>query len=181
MKPNSTWYANSQRIRILMMSVISGHVLSQTELTVRDIARLIGKLTASIQAIFPAPLHFRRLQSLKNTALQSGGNYNTKVSLNPACQEELQWWIAHLNAWNGRAILTPPPDLVIETDASQQGWGAVCKEVRTGGLWSQYERLLHINCLELLAGAFAVKCFTKNPICLHIRLGMDNATAIAYL
>ena len=26
MKPSSTWYANSQRIRILMMSVISGHV-----------------------------------------------------------------------------------------------------------------------------------------------------------
>ena len=25
MKPNSTWYANSQRVRILMMSVISGH------------------------------------------------------------------------------------------------------------------------------------------------------------
>ena len=25
MKPNSTWYSNSQRIRILMMSVISGH------------------------------------------------------------------------------------------------------------------------------------------------------------
>ena len=25
MKANSTWYANSQRIRILMMSVISGH------------------------------------------------------------------------------------------------------------------------------------------------------------
>ena len=26
MKPNSTWYASSQRIRISMMSVISGHV-----------------------------------------------------------------------------------------------------------------------------------------------------------
>ena len=25
MKPNSTWHANSQRVRILMMSVISGH------------------------------------------------------------------------------------------------------------------------------------------------------------
>ena len=25
MKPYSTWYANSQQIRILMMSVISGH------------------------------------------------------------------------------------------------------------------------------------------------------------
>ena len=27
MKPNSAWHANSQRIKILMMSVISGHVL----------------------------------------------------------------------------------------------------------------------------------------------------------
>ena len=57
-------------------------MLSQTELAVRDIARLIGKLTASIQAIFPAPLHYRQLQSY--IALQSGGNYSTKVSFNPA-------------------------------------------------------------------------------------------------
>ena len=49
------------------------------------------------------------------------------------------------------------------------------------GLWSQNERRLHINCLELLAGAFAVKCFTKNQICLHVRLRLDNTTAIAYL
>ena len=167
--------------KVTAIKDLCSQMLSQTELTVRDITRLTGKLTASIQAIFPAPLHYRQLQGLKNTALQSGGNYNTKVSLNPACQEELQWWIAHLNAWNGRAILTPPPDLVIETDASQQGWGAVCKEVRTGGLWSQNERLLHIDCLELLAGAFAVKCFTKNQICLHVRFRMDNTTAIAYL
>ena len=122
--------------KVTAIKDLCSQMLSQTELTVRDIARLIGRLTASIQAIFPAPLHYRQLQSLKNTALQSGENYNTKVSLNPACQEELQLWIAHLNAWNGRAILTPPPDLVIETDASQQGWGAVCKEVRTGGFWS---------------------------------------------
>ena len=29
MKPNSTWYANLQRIRILMMSVISGQEIMQ--------------------------------------------------------------------------------------------------------------------------------------------------------
>ena len=104
--------------KVTAIKDLCSQMLSQTQLTVRDIARLIGKLTASIQAIFPAPLHYRQLQSLKNIAVQSGGNYNTKVSLNPACQEEVQWWIAHLNAWNGRAILTPPPDLVIKTDAS---------------------------------------------------------------
>ena len=33
------------------------------------ISRLIGKLTASIQAVFPAPLHYRNLQQLKHQAL----------------------------------------------------------------------------------------------------------------
>ena len=32
MKPNSTWYANLQRIRILMMSVISAHVFDMQAL-----------------------------------------------------------------------------------------------------------------------------------------------------
>ena len=56
-------------------------------------------------------------------------------------------------------------------------WG--CNKVRTGGLWFQNERLLHTSCLELLAGAFAVKCFTKNWICLQVRLRMGNTIAIA--
>ena len=58
--------------KVTAIKDLCSQMLSQTELTVRDIARLIGKLTASIQAIFPAPLHYRQLQSLKNIALQSG-------------------------------------------------------------------------------------------------------------
>ena len=36
MKPNSAWYANSQRIRILIMSVISGHEHRRVPRTVID-------------------------------------------------------------------------------------------------------------------------------------------------
>ena len=89
--------------------------------------------------------------------------------------------LTQLDVWNGRAILTPLPSLVIETDASTQGWGSVCNGVRIRGLWSQEERLHHINYLELLAGAFALKSFTKEQILLHVRLRMDNTTAIAYI
>ena len=79
--------------------------------------------------------------------------------------------------------LCAPPDIVIETDASRTGWGggAVCQGVQTGGLWSQIERKLHINCLELLVGSFAVKSFTKNRLCVHVRLRMDNTSAVAYV
>ena len=52
------------------------------------------------------------------------------------------------------------------------GLGVVCQGVRTGGVWSQMEQKLHINCLELLAGSFTIKSFTKNRLCVHVRLRM---------
>ena len=61
------------------------------------------------------------------------------------------------------------------------GGGGVCQGVQTWRLWSQMERKLHINCLELLAGSFAVKSFTKNRLCVHVRLRMDNTSAVAYV
>ena len=67
-----------------------------------------------------------------------------------------------MEAWNGKALVSGEPDLIIETDASRKGWGASCMGQTTGGRWSLQEQHLHINCLELLAGAFALKAFTKN-------------------
>ena len=57
----------------------------------------------------------------------------------------------------------------------------VSQGVQTGGMWSQMKRKFHINCLELLAGSFAVKSFTKNRLCVHVRLRMDNTSAVAYV
>ena len=156
-------------------------LLGQQLVSVRDLSQLIGKLTASIQAVFPAPFHYRHLQHLKNQGLAKGSGYDSCLPLSREAREEIQWWLVDLEAWNGRAILSSPPDLVIETDVSKVGWGAVCQGVRSGGLWSQMEKKLHINCLELLAGSFAVKSFAKNRLCAHVRLRMDNTTAVAYV
>ena len=156
-------------------------VLAHPEVSVRALSQLIGKLTTSIQAIFPAPLHYRHLQHLKHQALAQQRSYDATIALSNEAKEELKWWLAHLDAWNGRALLQPSPDLVIETDASKTGWGAVCLGVTTGGLWSRMESKLHINCLELLAGSFTVKSFTKDRLCVHVRLRMDNTSAVAYV
>jgi hypothetical protein len=156
-------------------------LIGRHEVSVRELSQLIGRLTTSIQAIFPAPLHYRHLQHLKHQALAQRKGYDATIALSNEAEEELHWWLAHLNAWNGRAILHPSPDLIIETDASMRGWGAVCQGVKTGGLWSQMEQKLHINCLELLAGSFAVKSFTKDRLCVHVRLRMDNTSAVAYV
>ena len=45
------------------------NLIACDEVSVRELSQLIGRLTASIQAIFPAPLHYRHLQHLKHQAL----------------------------------------------------------------------------------------------------------------
>ena len=75
----------------------------------------------------------------------------------------------------------PPPDLVIETDTSLIGWGAVCQGVQTEGLWSQEEQLEHINVLELTARMFAVQAFAKDRRNVYVHLRMDNTSALAYV
>ena len=156
-------------------------VVENTDITIRELARLLGKLSASIQTVFPAPLHYRHIQGIKKCSLAFHGGYECQLCWTAEALEELKWWRDHLSAWIGRAILQSPPQLTIETDASIMGWGACCGKLQTRGLWSQSERLLHINCLELLAGRFALKSFLRNKRNIHVKLMMDNTTAVSYI
>ncbi|CAB3993566.1 reverse transcriptase [Paramuricea clavata] len=157
-------------------------LIQQQVSSVRTIAKVIGKLTSSMQAVFPAPLHYRHLQRLQINGLLTGKSYETMASLDQNCRNDLQCWIDQISIWNGRAIIAPAPDLVITTDASMRGWGAVCQGVHTRGLWTpQAATSLHINALELKAAFCAVRAFIAKKTQLHVHLRMDNKTAITYI
>ncbi|XP_040285902.1 uncharacterized protein LOC120999096 [Bufo bufo] len=96
-------------------------------------------------------------------------------------RDEGRTHVVDLDAWNGKAIVGPQPDLIVESDASLLGWGAYCNGVSTGGPWSGNESHLHINALELLAGSFAIHSFTSDRISACIRLRMDNVSAVRYV
>lgn len=156
-------------------------LLNNPSPTIQELCKLLGHLTSSIQAVFPAPLHFRHLQADKNRAFSINQNYAATVKLSSLAKEELLWWRDNLETWNGKALTTGDPDLIIETDASRKGWGAFCMGVSSGGQWSTQEQMLHIICLELLAGAFAFKIFARNKAQMRIRLLMDNVSAVYYI
>ena len=48
---------------------------------------------------------------------------------------------------------------LIFTDASSQGWGAHLENMTVSGNWTDQEKLLHINVLELKAVFLALKAF----------------------
>jgi len=82
---------------------------------------------------------------------------------------------------NGRSLQITQWDLVVESDASTQGWGASCKGTSTGGAWTRVERAHHINFLELLAAFLALKTFATGLQGKAILIRIDNVTALAHL
>ena len=146
------------------------------------LSQFLGKLNAAAQAIFPAPLFYRHLQrDLQRSLSQGGQNYDVLLTLSQEAVGELEWWQDCLTKWNGNSLLKSQEQVLIQSDASLSGWGAVCNTVRTGGPWSVTERSMHINCLELLAATLAVKAFMKDCLGSAVLLQMDNTTAVAYV
>ena len=76
--------------------------------------------------------------------------------------------------------MPPSPDIIIFTDASKIGWGAVSNGVRTNGKWSAQEKMLHINVLELKGVLLATEALLKNQRQITVSLNMDNSTAVSY-
>jgi len=170
-----------QAIKAKAIQLLHKDATHQT-ITVREIAQFIGTANAAAVAIPPAPLFYRSLQATKHHFQNQEGGLNSQIHLSITDKEELSWWKEQANLWNFRSLLPPANWLKITTDASNWGWGAVCKEVTTGGPWSQVENTYHINYLEMLAAFLALQCFTKqSPRPLTVYLHMDNTAAISYL
>ena len=72
-------------------------------------------------------------------------------------------------------------EFVLTTDATKAGWGAVTKDNKTGGHWIAVESELNINALELKAVQFGLKSLCKSKSDVHIRLRIDNVTAVTYI
>jgi len=164
-------------------------LLQRHSVSVRDLARFVGKVTATTRAIWQAPLHYRALQRMINSVVPldsplpaRASKFNTILQLTEDSKKELSWWISLDRSLIMTAPLLPrTPDMIIESDASNTGWGARHGEIRTGGVWSRAEALNHINYLELLAAHLAVQCFAKQQRNITIQLRLDNVTAVTYI
>ena len=81
-------------------------------LTLRDLTRLMGKLTSTIQPILPAKLQISFLQQIQIQALRKNMTYKPVpvITLDQQAKEELSWWIANMQIYNGKSLLIVPPE-----------------------------------------------------------------------
>ena len=155
------------------------HALKVKLVIIRELAKVIGKLVASFPAVRYGPLHYRQLENVKKAALQKEkGIYDGCTVLTVSARDELSWWIENVKTAYS-LIAVPQPDITVASDASLSGWGCACEGNRSGGLWLPTEAVFHINYLELKAAYFALKCFESKLSHKHVRLLLDNSTAVA--
>ena len=113
---------------------------------------------------------------------QNKGNFDAETSISNESKACLQWWVDNIKS-SSKPIIRPQPDIVIESDSSLTGWGAVNKSDfnMVSGLWSQDEKQYHINYLELKAAFLALQFFCQSLKNMHVQLYLDNTVAIKYL
>ena len=76
---------------------------------------------------------------------------------------------------------TPAPDLHLYSDASCSGWAAHLLEQHVSGVWSDQEKLLHINLLEMKALFLGLQAFREDVIGHHVTAMCDNSMVVAYV
>ena len=74
---------------------------------------------------------------------------------------------------------TPAPDFHLYSDTSCSGWGAHLLDQHVSGEWSDQEKLLHINLLEMKALFLGLQSFREDVIGHHVTALYDNSTVVA--
>ena len=158
--------------------------MQSNQITIRELARLNGKLVSSFPGVAYSPLFYCDLEMAKTEALKSNrGNYDSTMVLSDDMKSELQWWVDNLETATC-PISNGNPDIVIDTDASLIGWGAVCSAVTAQGSFTPsdvYSAEGNINVLELLAVKYGLQSFASIIKNRHILVRCDNSTAVSYI
>ena len=155
--------------------------LNAERLTIRDLASVKGKIEATRPANLYALLMCKNLEIAKIAALKASNfNYDRKMALSAECRKDLLWAKEALPSTSA-PIRPPPPDYTISTDSSKRGWGINDYQTmqRGGGRWSFEEALHHINELELKAAYFGLRGFCADMHGIHLRIMVDNTSALA--
>ena len=102
-------------------------------------------------------------------------------ALADAISTHIDWWQNPANVMKGSDLHPKDHSIQIFTDSSNEGWGAHLDQSSTKGLWSDQEKRLHINVLELKAVSLALRSFKDQCQNQTVLVATDNSTMVAYI
>ena len=101
--------------RLQSLRSLAKRTLRQERVTIRQLAQLLGMMTAAHPAILPAPLHYRHLERTKIQAARQDPTYTSMIHISTHIKLDLQWWVEQSQTHNGRPLQIMQWDLTIES------------------------------------------------------------------
>ena len=165
--------------RVLKLRHACENLLATSSPSIRLVAQVLGLMAASFPGVMYGPLHHKFPEMDKTHALKlHKGNFDKNMCLSKEAIIDLKWWVTKLpTAYN--LINHGDPQVTMTTDASLIGWGCFIDTVTSGGNWSPEEAQHDINYLEMFAVFLALKSFLSVVQNKHVKLLVDNTTAVA--
>jgi ribonuclease HI len=157
----------------------------------RQLASVIGKLSATRVQHRQASLHLCRLNDLKTQAVRRNG-WDGHVRLMPSVLADTDWWVSELLRNQPASLLQPPPQATLYVDASPSGWGARVllhppppaqqTELFLQGLWHGQAQTQTSNYHELDAVRHTLSLLLRRPSTpsLHSVVVRSDNTATCY-
>ena len=154
---------------------------SKRVLTARCLMSLIGLLASTEKMVPEGRLHMRPFQFHLKEHWRYPQSLDNLLPWTEAIVAHLNWWQNPSNVMKGADLHPKDHSIQLFTDASNEGWGDHLDQNSTKGLWSEREKRLHINVLELKAVSLALRDFKDQCQNQTVLVATDNSTVVAYI
>ena len=131
------------KLQDLLLRLKSEHVL-----TARCLMSQIGLLASTEKMVPKGHLHSRPFQFHLKEHWRYLQSLDSLLPWTETISAHLEWWQNPTNVMKGADLHPKDHSIQLFTDTSNEGWGAHLEQA-TKGLWSDREKRLHINVLDL--------------------------------
>ena len=148
----------------------------------RQYLQTLGVMASCIELIPNARLYMRPVQlHLLHWWKPVSRDLEALIPSSQHLSEHLIWWLQEANVAKGRSLSQNHINKVIAMDASNQSLGGNLGHQIVQGSWSNAEKQLHINCLELEAVVLTVRKFLPQLVNQSVLIRSDSSTVIQYI
>ena len=164
------------KLQDLILPLKSKHVL-----TARCLMSLIGLLASTEKMVPEGRLHMRPFQFHLKEHWRYTQSLDNLLPWTDVISAHLDWWHNPTNVMKGADLHPKDHSIQLFTDASNEGWGTHLDQRSSQGLWSDQEKRLHINVLELKTVSLALRNFKDQCQNQTVLVATDNSTVAAYI
>ena len=156
-------------------------IATRSTLSARTLMSIIRLLASTEKTVKLGRIRMRPFQWHLKSHWRAPMPLNSPIPWTHRMKQHGEWWLNPQNVLVGEFLHPRDHDILIFTDASNAGWGAHLNHDSVGGLWSQIEKRLHINVLELKAVILALQHFSHQCNKKQVLVASDNTTVVAHI